>query len=235
MMESGFTSGVGLKEIVQQHGMTVGELARMFNATFVPAEAGTPVELEVVPVKGWARDDLFAATGLPWVPPSPNVPTPDTSLVYPGTGLFEGTNLSEGRGTTRPFEWIGAPYLDFRWADALNALDLPGVRFREAYFVPSFSKQEGPPAPACRCTSPGPDGSRRSVPRSRCWSRARTYDGFAWRVDADPRPYWVDKLSGSTRLRKMIDAGAGTDEVVAAWEDELDAFRRHRRPYLLYR
>ena len=121
MMTSAFTSGVGLKEVVQQHGMTVGELARMFDATFVPQEAGRSVGVEVEQVRGWRRSTLYAGTGLPWVAPSPNMPTPDTALVYPGTGLFEGTNLSEGRGTTRPFEWVGAPYLDFRWADALNA------------------------------------------------------------------------------------------------------------------
>ena len=235
MMTSAFTSGVGLKEVVQQHGMTVGELARMFDATFVPQEAGRSVGVEVEQVRGWRRSTLYAGTGLPWVAPSPNMPTPDTALVYPGTGLFEGTNLSEGRGTTRPFEWVGAPYLDFRWADALNAEGLPGVRFREAHFVPSFSKHTGVACAGVQVHVTAPDRFEAIRTAVAMLVTARTYDDFAWRVDADPRPYWVDKLSGSTRLREMVDAGADTDEVVAAWQAELDAFRRHRRPFLLYR
>jgi len=236
MMTSAYTSGVGLKEIVQQHGMTVGELARMFNATFVPQDAGTSVELEVEELRGWRRSTTFADTGLPWVPPSPNMPTPDTALVYPGTGLFEGTNMSEGRGTTRPFEWVGAPYADYRWADALNALDLPGARFREVYFVPSFSKHQGVTCAGVQVhiTSAGRFEAIRTAVAMLVTAKA-LYPEFAWRVDADPRPYWVDKLSGSTRLRTMVDAGASVEEVVAAWEPELDAFRKHRRPFLLYR
>ena len=101
------------------------------------------VVARVIQVEGWRPDVRYGDTGLPWVMPSPNMPTPDTALVYPGTCLFEGTNLSEGRGTTRPFELIGAPYVDHRWAERLNSRGLPGVRFREAYFTPSFSKHQG--------------------------------------------------------------------------------------------
>lgn len=238
MMTPTYTSGVGLKEVVQQHGMTVGELARMFNDTFVLEEAGAPVELVVEQVRGWRRSELHAATGLPWVPPSPNMPTPETALVYPGTCLFEGTNLSEGRGTTRPFEWIGAPWADHHWSDDLNAAGLRGVRFRESYFVPSFSKHVGATCAGVQVhvTEPQRFDAIRTAVTMLVALKAR-YADFAWRVDAwdTARPYWIDKLTGSTRLREQVDAGAGVDEVVAAWADELAAFERHRRPYLLYR
>ena len=133
---------MGKEEIIQQHGMTVGELARLFNAEYLPLDADGDrlKELQVIQVKGWKRDQLYADTGLTWVMPSPNMPTPDTALLYPGTCLFEATNMSEGRGTTRPFELIGAPYIDYKWAQALQAKNIPGVDFREAYFTPFISK-----------------------------------------------------------------------------------------------
>ena len=121
MMTTAFTSGVGKKEIVQQHGMTVGELARFFNGEFLPAEAGRPVDLTVVRCRHWRRDQFAADTGVPWVLPSPNMPTPDTALVYPGTGMFEGVaSMTEGRGTTRPFELVGglATDFDYHWGPA---------------------------------------------------------------------------------------------------------------------
>ena len=237
MMTTRYTSGVGAKEIVQAHGMTVGELARFFDGEFLTGDAGVRLaELSVVEVSGWRRDMPYAATGLPWVMPSPNMPTPDTALVYPGTGMFEGTNLSEGRGTTRPFELVGAPYIDYRWAERLAARSIPGVAFREAYFTPTFSKHLGA---VC-------GGVQVSVTDPRTFDPVRTgvemlvaakalYKDFAWRVDNDPRPYWIDKLSGSTRLRDQVTAGAGADEVVGAWRDELGEFDRRRQQYLMYR
>ncbi|HEY9292314.1 MAG TPA: DUF1343 domain-containing protein, partial [Microlunatus sp.] len=142
IMTEGFTSGVGKDRIVQQHGMTVGELARFFDGEFMPGLAGGRLadRLSVIKVEGWKPDQLFADTNLRWVLPSPNMPTSDTALLYPSTCLFEATNLSEGRGTTRPFEIIGAPYVDYHWAEQLNKRDLAGVFFREAYFTPTFSK-----------------------------------------------------------------------------------------------
>ncbi|GAA1371000.1 exo-beta-N-acetylmuramidase NamZ family protein [Catellatospora chokoriensis] len=243
MMTPEFTSGVGLKEIIQQHGMTVGELARFFNAEFLPAEAGRQVELEVVACKHWKRDMFAADTDVPWVMPSPNMPTPDTALTYPGTGLFEGVaSISEGRGTTRPFELVGglATDFDYHWSDRLNARDLPGVRFREAYFVPTIAGHH-PPLLNKLCAGvevkvtdrAAYDPIRTAVAML---VEARKYPAFAWRADAyDPvRPYWVDKLTGSPRLRTMIDAGADVDDVVGAWSSELADFERRRRPYLLY-
>ncbi|MER7981211.1 DUF1343 domain-containing protein [Streptomyces sp. NPDC095817] len=222
-----FATFVGRQPIAQAHGMTVAELARLFNGEFLTR----PVELDTVLMSGWRRSDFYDASGLPWVPPSPNMPTADTALVYSGTCLFEGTNLSEGRGTTRPFELLGAEGVDGRWAAAANGLGLPGVYFREAYFAPTFSKFEGKTVGGVQihvhdraAYDPVRTGIALLVTARKVWS------GFAWRSDN-----WIDKLTGSTQVRTMIDAGAGTDEVVAAWQDELGAFRRTRKEYLLYR
>ncbi|MFF8537727.1 exo-beta-N-acetylmuramidase NamZ domain-containing protein [Streptomyces sp. SAS_267] len=222
-----FATFVGRQPIAQAHGMTVAELARLFNGEFLAA----PVELDTVLMSGWRRDRFYDASGLPWVPPSPNMPTPDTALVYSGTCLFEGTNLSEGRGTTRPFELLGAEDLDGRWAAAAGELGLPGVHFREAYFAPTFSKFQGKTIGGVQihvhdraAFEPVRTGIALLVTAKKVWS------GFAWRSDN-----WIDKLTGSTLVRTMIDAGAGTDDVVAAWQDELEAFRRVRKHYLLYK
>ena len=193
-------------------------------------------DLSVVEVKGWRRDMPYAATGLPWVMPSPNMPTPDTALVYPGTGLFEGTNLSEGRGTTRPFELVGAPYVDYKWAEKLAAREIPGVGFREAYFTPTFSKHLNKVCGGVQVHITDPsafDPMRVGV--EMLVAAKSTYTDFAWRVDNDPRPYWIDKLSGSTRLRDQITAGASADDVVGAWSAELAEFDRRRQQYLIYR
>ncbi|MGW0704542.1 exo-beta-N-acetylmuramidase NamZ family protein [Streptomyces sp. NPDC002643] len=221
-----FASFVGRQPVAQAHGMTVAELARLFNGEFLQ----TPVPLETVLMSEWKRS-RFLDEALPWVPPSPNMPTPDTALVYSGTCLFEGTNLSEGRGTTRPFELLGAEGVDRRWAEAANELGLPGVRFREAYFAPTFSKFQGKTIGGVQlhvedraAYDPVRTGIGLLVTAKRVWS------GFAWRSDN-----WIDKLTGSARVRTMIDAGADTAEVVGGWEEELAAFRRVRKEYLLYR
>jgi uncharacterized protein YbbC (DUF1343 family) len=240
MMTTAFTTGVGAKEIVQAHGMTVGELARFFDGEFLEAEEGRTLgkRLEVVEVSGWKRDTVFADTGLTWVLPSPNMPTPNTALVYPGTCLFEGTNLSEGRGTTAPFELIGAPFVDHRWAERLAGRDVPGVEFREAYFNPVVNKHVGKVCGGVQVHVT--DAGRLDGPRlgaEMLVAAKALYAGFAWREDSyDPaRPFWIDKLTGSPRLRQMVDAGAPADEVVGAWRAELAAFDRRRTQYLLYR
>ena len=226
VLHTEFATFVGRQPIAQAHGMTVAELARLFNGEFLAA----PVELDTVLMIGLAARGLLRRHGLPWVPPSPNMPTPDTALVYSGTCLFEGTNLSEGRGTTRPFELLGAEGVDGRWAAAADALGLPGVHFREAYFAPTFSKFQGKTIGGVQsmCTTGTP--STRPHRHRPAGDREEVWSGFGWRAD-----HWIDKLTGSTRVRTMIDAGAGVDEVVAAWRDGLEAFRRVRRQYLLYR
>jgi uncharacterized protein YbbC (DUF1343 family) len=239
MMTPAYESGVGAKEIVQAHGMTVGELARYFDGEFLTAEEGGRVsQLDVIEVAGWRRDVPYAATGLPWVMPSPNMPTPDTALVYPGCGMFEGTNLSEGRGTTRPFELVGAPYADYEWAERLAALDIPGADFRETYFNPTFSKHAGKVCAGVQVhiTDTSTFDPMRVGVEMLVAARA-LYRDFEWRYDSwdSVRPYWIDKLTGSTRLREQITAGASADEVVGAWKAELAAFDQRRQQYLIYR
>ncbi|WP_236796287.1 exo-beta-N-acetylmuramidase NamZ domain-containing protein [Amycolatopsis sp. GM8] len=227
MLDPASASGVGLKPIVQQHGMTVGELARFFAGEFLTAK----LDLDVMRVQGWRRDTFFAQTGLKWTPPSPNMPTPDTALVYPGLGMVEGTLFSEGRGTTRPFEIVGAPGVDWRWREALSGLALPGVEFRETYFVPTFSKFVNETCGGVELTVTEPrafDAIRTAV--AMFVTAKRLHPGlFGWRPDLA-----IDKLSGSDRLRKMVDAGAGVEEIVGSWQAELASFVARRQPYLLY-
>jgi uncharacterized protein YbbC (DUF1343 family) len=167
------------------------------------------------------------------------MPSPVTALVYPGTGLIEGLTWSEGRGTTRPFEILGAPVpttaggpgLDWRWAEALNAAGLPGVEFREAYFQPTFNKHANL---ACGGVQVYVTDERsydpiRSAVEMIVQARGVYPDAFAWRPDL-----WIDKLTGSARLREMVDRGASGADVVAAWSEELAAFRTLRQPYLIY-
>ncbi len=146
MLLRGFESFVGLFAIPMRHGMTIGELARLFNEHFA-----IHADLEVVAMEGWRRSMYHEATGLPWVLPSPNIPTVESAVVYPGTVLFEGTNVSEGRGTTKPFELAGAPWVTAEpFTAAMNRLDLPGVRFRPAVFEPTFHKHAGTACGGCQ-------------------------------------------------------------------------------------
>lgn len=238
VLQEEFSTFVGLQPISQQHGMTVGELARLFNAEFLPDDIGQQVDLDVVEMRGWKRSMTYHDTGLPWVMPSPNMPTVETAFVYPGTGMFEGTNLSEGRGTTRPFELVGAPYVDYRWAEALNELDLPGVSFRETYFTPTFSKHVGTPVGGVQVYVEDPiefNAIRTGIAMLVTVKRLYPED-FEWRADAwdDEHPYWIDKLTGSTWVRTAINAGKDVDEVVAGWQDGLEEFRALREKHLIY-
>jgi uncharacterized protein YbbC (DUF1343 family) len=212
--------------------MTVGELARLFDADFLPSDAGGRLpSLDVVRVLGWRRQTRFDGTGLQWTPPSPNMPTPQTALVYPGTCLFEGTTFTEGRGTTRPFETVGAPGVDWRFAQTLNGAGLAGVRFRETYFVPTFSKHQGTTCGGVQLhvTDASSFDAIRTAVAMIAAARRLYPDAFGWRADN-----WIDRLSGSDRLRRMVDAGAGVEEIVGAWRPELARFRQQREPYLLY-
>ncbi|MGW1766233.1 exo-beta-N-acetylmuramidase NamZ family protein [Streptomyces sp. NPDC002073] len=226
VLEPAYATFVGRAPIALCHGMTAGELAGLFRAEFL---SGGP-ELDVVRMEGWRRDAFFDGTGLPWVPPSPNMPTPDTALVYPGTCLFEATNLSEGRGTTRPFELLGAEGVDRRWAAAADALGLPGVWVREAHFTPVFSKFKDRTVGGVRLLvhdreayDPVLTGIGLLV------TARRTWPGFAWRADR-----WIDRLTGSDRVRTLIDSGAEPAEVAADWQPGLARFRAVRARHLLY-
>jgi uncharacterized protein YbbC (DUF1343 family) len=236
MLLPSFTSGVGNKEIVQQHGMTVGELARFFDGEFLQAEVGARLsDLTVLEVSGWCREQTFADTGLTWVTPSPNMPTPDTALTYPGTCLFEATNMSEGRGTTRPFELIGAPYVDYRWAEALAGKEIPGLAFREAYFIPTFSKNVGKVCGGVQVHITDPAKVESITAATHMMVEAkRLYSEFGWRLGDAYAGRWIDLLTGSTRFRDMLTAGAPAAEIVGAWREELSEWNRRRDDYLLY-
>ncbi|MEI2277799.1 DUF1343 domain-containing protein [Paenarthrobacter ilicis] len=233
VLQPGFESGVGRLGIALQHGMTVGELAKYFNAVHLPAAGLTPLQdLQVVEVQGWRRDMTGPDNRASWILPSPNMPTPETAILYPGTALFEATNMSEGRGTTRPFELIGAPYVDYRWAEALNGKGLAGVTFREASFQPTLSKNQGVICGGVQVhiTDPtrveAPDVAVHMLVEAK-----RLYPAFAWRGDAGR---WMGLLSGSARFAGQLDAGADARTITDSWRAELGQFVRDTRQYLLY-
>ena len=229
VLDPALASFVGLFPIPLRHGMTLGELAALFNTEF-----GIGAELHVVTMHGWQRGDEPLRAALPWVPPSPNMPTPDTALVYPGTGLLEGTNVSEGRGTTRPFETLGAPWVDARaLAKRLDAMNLPGVRFRPMWFTPSFSKHAGQ-----TCA-----GVQLHVTDRAAFRPVRTGiavlkalhdqhpEDFAF-LPGDP-PFF-DHLAGVPWLREAIMRGDSVEAIEARWAPALEQFRAVRQRYLLY-
>jgi uncharacterized protein YbbC (DUF1343 family) len=235
VLEEGFESFVGLHSLAVRHGMTVGELALLFRA-----ERGLDVDLRVVRMRGWRRKMHFEETRLPWVLPSPNMPTVDTAFVYPGGCLVEGTNLSEGRGTTRPFELVGAPWLDpFRLARDLRAERIPGVVWRPVFFTPTFQKHAGRPCGGVQAHVT----DRRRFPAFLAYlllifhARAQDPDRFTWR---DP-PYEyeyvkrpIDVLCGTDSVRRSIDAGRSPRTFSGPGRRQLAAFERRRAPYLLY-
>jgi uncharacterized protein YbbC (DUF1343 family) len=234
-IEPGFTSFVGWHPVPVRHGLTIGELTRL-----AAAELGVGQGLRVVSMRGWRREQLFDETGLPWVLPSPNMPTLDTALVYPGGCLVEGTSLSEGRGTTRPFEIVGAPYLDrTALADALRAERLPGVRFRPLSFRPTFGKHAGQVCGGVQLHVTDRRAFlslRTGVALLRAVSRLSPA-GFGWREKAYEfvvdRPA-IDLLAGGDWLRRGLAAGASLDELCAGWDAEEQAFAERRAQYLLY-
>ncbi len=234
VLKPAFASGVGQLEIAQQHGMTVGELARYFNATFMTRLGLQPLaKIDVVQVQGWKRGmDIEALAGR-WVMPSPNMPTPRTATVYPGTGMFEATNMSEGRGTTRPFELIGAPYGDYRWAADLNGRGLAGVDFREAYFAPTASKNQGKVCGGVQVHLLDPEAVDALAVGTHMLVAARDlYEGFDWRGDGGR---WIDLLTGSDRFRTQFEAGASAPEIISAWQRDLRRFVVDTNRFLLYK
>jgi uncharacterized protein YbbC (DUF1343 family) len=240
----GYESFVGLASLPVRHGLTIGEVARLVRAG-IPwggPRFASPLDLDltVVPMQGWRRRDSFEATELPWIMPSPNMPTVDTAFVYPGLCLIEATNLSEGRGTTRPFEIIGAPFLDgHRLAERLASYQLGGVAFRSLAFRPSFHKFAGQ---VC-------GGIQVHVTDRACFEPYRSGlailrelyalcgDGFRWRSEpyefVSDRPA-IDLLTGSDAIRTGIERGFTLDELEATWLPAQRRFAERRQPYLLY-
>jgi uncharacterized protein YbbC (DUF1343 family) len=231
-----FASFVGLFPLPARHGLTIGELARYANV-----EHAIGCALTVVPMRGWRRAMLWEDTGLPWVPPSPNMPTPDTARVYPGGCLIEGTNLSEGRGTTRPFEWIGAPFLNaHRYASALERLALPGVTFRPARFVPTFHKWAGRTCEGVQIHVTEGDRFKPFLTSLAMIATARTTAprGFAWKqppYEFEHRRLPIDILCGTDHIRHAIERGDELERVEREWRPALNLWKRRRAAALLYR
>ena len=235
MLDPEFRSFVGTDRLPLLHGMTVGELARLF-----AAREGAGVR--VVPVKGLTRGTRWEETGLPWRPPSPNIPTLESALVYPGFGLFEGVMLSEGRGTDTPFEVVGAPWVDAAaWIRELGGgAALPGVRFAEARFTP----RPGPAAPNPRFSDEASSGLRVEITDLAAFRPVRSglraieavrraHPGdFGWRAGGER--YWLDLLLGTDRVRRGMDAGVPVDDLMNAEAAAVAAFLEERSPHLLY-
>jgi len=231
-----FASFVGLYPLPARHGLTIGEAALYLNA-----EHRLGCRLTVVPMRGWRRAMAWEDTELPWVAPSPNMPTPDTARVYPGGCLVEGTNLSEGRGTTRPFEWVGAPWLDaHRYAAALEAARLPGARFRPVRFLPTFHKWAGRLCGGVQVHVTDRNAFRPFLTGLALLAVARRQapDAFRWRrppYEFERRRLPIDILLGTEAIRGALEAGTPLDAVARGWRQPLAAWARRRAPYLLYR
>lgn len=227
VLDPNYSSFVGRYPIPLIHGMTAGELAKLFNQEF-----NIGADLTVVKMKGWKRRMSFEDTGLPFVLPSPNMPTVDTSAVYPGTGLIEGTNISEGRGTTKPFELIGAPFIKSTdLAEKLNSLKLSGVRFRAASFTPTFSKHQNK---LCH-------GVELYVTNRSAFQPVKTGISIIKTIhDLYPEDFQFlssnnfNRLIGNGWVKTMIEEGASVEEIVKKYEAEQKRFMDIRKKYLLY-
>jgi uncharacterized protein YbbC (DUF1343 family) len=236
LLDERFRSFVGLFPLPMRHGLTIGEALAMMNA-----RAQAACSLRVVPMEGWRRGMHYDATGQPWVPPSPNMPTPDTALVYPGAVLLEGTNLSEGRGTTKPFEIVGAPWIEPRaFAAELASLGLAGVAFRPLHFTPTWDKYANESCGGIQIHVT----NRIEFHPVRCGAAIVAAaaklrpDRFRW---SDP-PYEyeytippIDIISGSAALRETIDAGRDLSGLFEQWRADEERFRADRVRFLLYR
>lgn len=235
ILEPEFQSFVGMFPIPMRHGMTIGEVALLFNREF-----GIGCELEVVRMEGWRRSMWYEDTRLPWVMPSPNMPTVDTAVVYPGSVMFEGANVSEGRGTTRPFEIIGAPHIEAdRLIGELMKDHLPGVVFRPLHFQPTFHKFAGELCGGIQIHVIDRNAFKPVITGVAIIGAIRRLypDAFQWKQP--PYEYVYDKLpfdviNGSSRLREQIEAGTPVSEIEGSWREGLSEFAERRESYLLY-
>ncbi len=221
------SSFIGLYPIPLRHGMTAGELARLFNGKFLTNH----VNLTVVPMENWSRAEWFNETSLPWVMPSPNLPTPESAAVYPGQVIIEGTNLSEGRGTTKPFELFGAPWIDgFVLSKKLNDLHLPGVKFREVWFTPTFSKFSAQQCGGCQLHVTDRNVYQPIVTTLAILSVIKKEYGSKLEF----HPEYFDKVLGTSSVREALERDEPVDKIVAGFKPGLDGFAKLRAPYLLY-
>lgn len=235
LLHPDFASFIGLHPLPMRHGMTLGELATLFKQ-----ERRLDVDLTLIPCQGLERWMWSDDTGLPWVMASPNMPTLDTATVYPGTVLLEGTNLSEGRGTTRPFEIFGAPYLDAEdFAVRLNSFELAGACFRPVWFRPTFDKWAGQLCGGAQLHVTDRNAFRPCLAGAVVLRVAMDLGGgsFAWRQPpfeyVDDKPP-IDILSGSAQLREQLEAGTHPAVIAASWQPQLDAFADRRQAFLHY-
>ncbi|MCM3758548.1 DUF1343 domain-containing protein [Sporosarcina aquimarina] len=225
VLDPKFASFVGQYAIPLRHGMTVGELARLFNKEF---DIGA--DLTVVKMKGWKRNDYFDETGLQFVMPSPNMPTLETALAYPGAALIEGTNVSEGRGTTKPFELIGAPFISSpELVTRLNQLDLPGVTFRAASFTPTFSKHSGKLSHGVQIHIT--DRNEYEPVETGLHIVKTLKDLYPEQVQLTP---FFDNLIGNGWIRPAIEDGMTVKEMESRWKKDLKEFEKVRKKYLMY-
>jgi uncharacterized protein YbbC (DUF1343 family) len=235
ILDLNFASFVGLYPVPVRHGLTIGEMALWLNEKF-----RLRTNMDVIGMKGWKRGMNFDDTGLPWILPSPNMPTLETAYVYPGTCLIEGTKLSEGRGTTRPFELIGAPFIDGdKLADLLNKENLPGAAFRACRFEPTFHKFQGQSCGGVQIHATDRKRFEPFLAGLTLIQRARELypEGFAWRdppyeYETEKLPF--DILCGTDAIRKTIEAGRPVKTLRKSWQAECAAFARERRSFLLY-
>lgn len=233
LVKEGFTSFVGMHPIACRHGLTTGELARYYQHTL-----SVECELHVVPLQGWKRSMQWEDSGLQWVMPSPNIPTVDTARAYPGMCFIEGTWLSEGRGTTKPFEVFGAPYVDAdAFADVLNDLAMPGTRWRAVHFIPDSSKHKGEACHGCQLHVTDKAKFRPTATGIRLLSALKkTYpNDFQWRPPfKEGRPHFIDFLAGTDALRNDLDAGRSADEIVVEWQSAALPYIEARKAAFLY-
>jgi uncharacterized protein YbbC (DUF1343 family) len=234
-LEKGHESFVGQYPIPMRHGLTVGELAKLFNREFE-----INCELEVITMNGWERADFYDETDAPWVMPSPNIPTVDTTVVFPATVFFEGTQVSEGRGTTRPFEIIGAPYIDAKqYADALERIELKGVAFRPINFLPTFQKHMGQ---TCGGVFVHVLDRETFEPVITGLAMVKTIvdlypSEFEWKnspyeYEFARNPF--DVIAGTKNIRKMIENGSSVKDIKLSWQKDVEDFENLRKQYFLY-
>jgi len=235
LLETGHESFVGQFPIPMRHGLTAGELARLFNAEF-----GINCELEIITMDNWNRQDYYDETDAPWVMPSPNIPTVDTTVVFPATVYFEGTEISEGRGTTRPFEIVGAPYINANeYSDSLEKLELPGVIFRPINFLPTFQKHANQSCGGVFLHIVDRDNFEPVITGLAMVKTA--YDlynkDFKWKSTAyeyvyDRNPF--DVIAGNFRIREMFEKRIEVKDIKLSWQADVNKFSLMREKYLLY-
>lgn len=235
LLERGHESFVGQYPIPMRHGLTAGELARLFNREF-----GINCELETVTMDNWSRENFYDETDAPWVMPSPNMPTVDTAVVFPATVYFEGTEVSEGRGTTRPFEIVGAPYIDADgYADALAAHKLPGVIFRPINFLPTFQKHAnmGCGGVFLHITDrenfePVLTGLAMVKTAFDMYPEEFKWKGGAYEYAFNRNPF--DVITGTTKIREMFECKTELGAIKLSWQNDVKEFNLMRERYLLY-